>query len=335
MIIMDKSYIQEILREYENRRENALAQQKLRQEEVYAKIPRLKEIDSEISKTGILIATAMLQNSQSYEESLSRIKSEMEKLKREKAILMTENNIPLEYLDINYTCNTCNDTGFLKNGSKCNCLKQELINKAYKMSGVQHALERENFKTFDINIFSTEPFEEEQYSPRENMLNILNRSEGFCINFDEDNEENLLFYGTTGLGKTFMCNCIAKALLDRGKIVIYQTAFKILEIIEEHRFRKGPQEGIDDNNYNLLFDADLLIIDDLGTELTNTFTNTEIFNIINSRLFRRNKTIISTNLSLMEIADTYDNRTFSRVFGKFTPLKFYGPDLRWEAFNKV
>lgn len=330
---MDKSYMQEILREYENRRDNALYQQKLRQEEVYSKIPRLKEIDREISKTGLLIATAMLQDSQSYEENLNKIRDEMEKLKREKAILMTENNIPLEYLDINYTCNKCNDTGFLKNGSKCNCLKQKMINRAYNMSGVQHVLEKENFKTFDINIFSPEPFEDEKHSPRENILNILNRCEGFCINFDEDNEENLLFYGTTGLGKTFMCNCIAKALLDRGKIVIYQTAFKILEIIEEHRFRKNSHNNIDDKDYNLLFDADLLIIDDLGTELTNTFTNTEIFNIINSRLFRKNKTIISTNLSLMEIADTYDNRTFSRVFGRFAPLKFYGPDLRWETYK--
>lgn len=325
--------MQEILREYENRRDNALYQQKLRQEEVYSKIPRLKEIDREISKTGLLIATAMLQDSQSYEENLNKIRDEMEKLKREKAILMTENNIPLEYLDINYTCNKCNDTGFLKNGSKCNCLKQKMINRAYNMSGVQHVLEKENFKTFDINIFSPEPFEDEKHSPRENILNILNRCEGFCINFDEDNEENLLFYGTTGLGKTFMCNCIAKALLDRGKIVIYQTAFKILEIIEEHRFRKNSHNNIDDKDYNLLFDADLLIIDDLGTELTNTFTNTEIFNIINSRLFRKNKTIISTNLSLMEIADTYDNRTFSRVFGRFAPLKFYGPDLRWETYK--
>lgn len=328
---MENPYLREILREYEIRRDNALFQQRLRQEEVYAKVPRIKEIDAEIAKTGLLIATSMLQNSQSYEESLNKIKSEMEKLKREKAILMTENNIPLEYLDINYTCNICKDTGFLKSGAKCNCLKQELINRAYKMSGLQHVLERENFKTFDINIFSSEPFEGEKLSPRENMLNILNRCEGFCINFDEDNEENLLFYGTTGLGKTFMCNCIAKSLLDRGKIVIYQTAFKILEIIEEHTFRKNPNQEIDESNYNLLYESDLLIIDDLGTELTNTFTNTEIFNIINTRLFKRKKTIISTNLSLMEIAERYDNRTYSRVFGKFTPLKFYGPDLRWEA----
>jgi len=331
---MENPYLREILREYEIRRDNALFQQRLRQEEVYTKVPRIKEIDAEIAKTGLLIATSMLQNSQSYEESLNKIKTEMERLKREKAILMTENNIPLEYLDINYTCNICNDTGFLKNGAKCNCLKQELINRAYKMSGLQHVLERENFKTFDINIFSAEPFEGEKLSPRENMLNILNRCEGFCINFDEDNEENLLFYGTTGLGKTFMCNCIAKSLLDRGKIVIYQTAFKILEIIEEHTFRKNPNQDIDESNYNLLYESDLLIIDDLGTELTNTFTNTEIFNIINTRLFKRKKTIISTNLSLMEIAERYDNRTYSRVFGKFTPLKFYGPDLRWESYAK-
>lgn len=327
---MKNSYIKEILREYEIRRDKALYEQKLRQEEVYTKIPRLKEIDKQISKTGLLIATAMLKDSQSYEESLNKIKDEMEDLKREKAILLTENNIPLEYLNINYTCNKCEDTGFLKDGTKCSCLKQEMIIKAYKMSGLDHVLEKENFKTFNINIFSSDPFEDEEYSPRENMLNILNICEGFCFNFDDDNEENLLFYGTTGLGKTFMCNCIAKALLDKGKIVIYQTAFKILEIIEEHKFRKGYKDNINDDDYNLLFDSDLLIIDDLGTELTNTFTNTEIFNIINTRLFRKKKTIISTNLSLMEIADTYDNRTFSRIFGKFTPLKFYGPDLRWE-----
>lgn len=329
---MEKPYIQEILREYELRRDKALYEQNLRKKEIYSKVPRLKEVDDEISKTGLLIVTAMLQNPQSYEEYLRKIKFEMDKLKKEKAILMTENNFPLEYLDIVYRCNKCNDTGFLKDGSKCNCLKQEMINRAYQMSGIQHVLEKENFKTFNINIFSPEPFESEKLSPRENMLHVLNICEGFCINFDEDNGENLLFYGTTGLGKTFMCNCIAKALLDRGKIVIYQTAFKILEIIEEHRFRRNSQNNIYDNNYNLLFDADLLIIDDLGTELTNTFTNSEIFNIINSRLLRRNKTIISTNLSLMEIANTYDNRTFSRVFGEFAPLKFYGPDLRWEAY---
>ncbi|KPU27223.1 DNA replication protein DnaC [Caloranaerobacter sp. TR13] len=328
---MNNSMINEILREYEKKRDKALYEQRLRQNEVYSKIPRLKEIDKLISKTGLMISKAIINNPQNYNDKIEEIKNKLEELKREKAILLTENNIPLEYMDINYECNKCNDTGFLKNGSKCSCFKQALINRAYKMSNLEHILYKENFQTFNINIFSNKPFENEKVTPRENMQNILSICEGFVFNFDEDNEENLLFYGTTGLGKTFMCNCIAKALLDKGKIVIYQTAFKILEIIEEYRFRRNSNKDEYKLDYELLFDADLLIIDDLGTELVNTFTNTEIFNIVNSRLIKGNKTIISTNLSPIEISNTYTDRIFSRILNKFTPIRFFGPDLRWEV----
>lgn len=328
---MNNGIINDILREYEKKRDKALYEQKLRQNEVYSKIPRLKEIDKLISKTGLMISKAIINNPQDYDYKIEEIKNKLEELKREKAILLTENNIPLEYMDINYECNKCKDTGFLKDGSKCSCFKQALINRAYKMSNLEHTLYKENFQTFNINIFSDKPFENEKVTPRENMQNILSICEGFVFNFDEDNEENLLFYGTTGLGKTFMCNCIAKALLDKGKIVIYQTAFKILEIIEEYRFKRNSNKDEHKLDYELLFDADLLIIDDLGTELVNTFTNTEIFNIVNSRLIKGNKTIISTNLSPMEISNTYTDRIFSRILSKFTPIRFFGPDLRWEA----
>ncbi|KGG79502.1 DNA replication protein DnaC [Caloranaerobacter azorensis H53214] len=328
---MDNSIINEILREYEKKRDKALYEQKLRQNEVYSKIPKLKEIDKQISKTGLMISKAIINNPENYNDKIKEVKNKLEELKREKAILLTENNIPLEYMDINYECNKCKDTGFLEDGSKCSCFKQALINRAYKMSNLEHILHKENFQTFNINIFSDKPFEDEKMTPRENMQNILSICEGFVFNFDEDNEENLLFYGTTGLGKTFMCNCIAKALLDKGKIVIYQTAFKILEIIEEYRFRRNSGKEQYKLDYELLFDADLLIIDDLGTELVNTFTNTEIFNIVNSRLIKGNKTIISTNLSPMEISNTYTDRIFSRILSKFTPIRFFGPDLRWES----
>ena len=139
----------------------------------------------------------------------------------------------------------------------------------------------------------------------------------------------MLFYGTTGLGKTFLCNCISKSLLDKDKIVIYQTAFTILEILERRRFGKGNKE-ISDYQYDLLFEADLLVIDDLGTEVTNTFTNAEIFNIVNTRLIAGKKTLISTNLTPKEISGIYTDRIFSRILDKFIPLKFYGKDLRWE-----
>ena len=195
------------------------------------------------------------------------------------------------------------------------------------MSNLARVLKKENFQSFNLDLFSDQPFDGQVLTPKQNMMDILNVSEGFVFNFDEDNEDNLLFYGETGLGKTFLTNCIAKALLDRGKIVIYQTSFKLLEILEELRFKNNN----DKEKYNLLFDADLLIIDDLGTEMTNTFTNSEIFNIINSRLLSNKKTIVSTNLSPKEMMDRYDDRIFSRLFSKFTVLHFFGKDLRWEV----
>lgn len=329
---MGKEFVREIMRNYEKKRNKALADQKTRIEEVYTRVPRIRDINEAISKTGVLISKEILKNPDNFQEKIDEIKEKMEDLKREKAILLTENNIPLEYMDINYECNKCKDTGFLETGNKCNCFKQALINNAYEMSNLEHMLKKENFNSFNINMFSDEVFEDEELTPRQNMMEILNVSEGFCLNFDADNEENLLFYGTTGLGKTFMCNCIAKALLDKGKIVVYQTAFKILELIENHKFNKGP--SISDEQYNQLFNADLLIIDDLGTELTNTFTNTEVFNIVNSRLIKGSKTIISTNLKPMEMFNTYTDRVFSRILSKFTPLRFYGPDLRWETYDK-
>lgn len=326
---MNSEILKQILNELERRRDNALYEQRMRQEEVYLKVPEIKEIDAQISKTGFLIAKAVLNNPENYMEYIEKIQKDMEKLKMKKAVLLTENNIPLEYLDVNFQCNVCKDTGYLSDGQRCNCLKQALINRAYKMSNLENVLKKENFKTFKIDIFPDKAFAGERLTPRENMLNILSISEGFVSNFDNNNGENLLFYGTTGLGKTFMCNCIAKSLLDKNKIVIYQTAFKILETIENHRFRRDESQ-FDNEDYNLLFDADLLIVDDLGTEVTNTFTNAETFNIVNTRIIKGKKTIISTNLTPKQITETYSDRVFSRVYEKFIPLKFYGPDLRWE-----
>ena len=320
--------LKDLLIEYEKKKDRAIYEQRVRTEKVYNKVPDVKKIDKAILETGLLISKAIIENPENYELKLEKVKEEMERLKMEKAYLLTENNIPLSYLDINYECSTCEDTGYLPQGDQCNCLKQALINKAYQMSNIKNVLEKENFQTFNIDIFPDETLEGETMTPRENMENISSISEGFVINFDEDNEENLLFYGTTGLGKTFMCNCIAKALLDKNKMVIYQTAFKILEIIERRRFGRDS-DRFNDWEYDLLFDADLLIIDDLGTELSNAFTNAEIFNIVNTRLINGTKTIISTNLTPKEISDIYTDRVFSRVLERFIPLRFFGPDLRY------
>ncbi len=327
---MYSEILRDVLKEFEVKKDRALYEQKLRVKLVHEKVPEIRKIDEEITKTGLLMSKAIIEDPENYKDKVLQVKEKLEKLKMEKAYLLTDNNIPTDYLEVKYECSKCNDTGFLPNGEQCSCLKQALINRAYNMSNLKDVLAKQNFDTFNIEIFPDEKFENESMTPRENMMYILSICEGFVANFDENNEENLLFYGTTGLGKTFMCSCIAKALLDKGKIVIYQTAFKILEIIERRKF-SNDLERFNNDEYNLLFDADLLIIDDLGTELTNTFTNAEVFNIVNTRILDRKKTIISTNLSPKEISDSYSDRIFSRVFEKFIPIKFFGPDLRWEA----
>lgn len=323
---MYKNILKESLNQYEKKRDKHLREQIQRKEEIYKNIPAIKRIDDEIFKTALSISKYIITNPTDYEKLTLEAKEKIENLKMEKAFLLTECNIAADYMEIRHDCKHCKDTGYLESGNQCNCLKQTLVSKAYGMSNIESVLERENFKSFDIDVFSNEPFEGETMTPKENMTDIVGIAEGFINNFHEKNGENLLLYGMTGLGKTFLCNCIAKALLDKNKIVIYQTAFTILEIIEKHRFNRETN----DYQYNLLFDADLLIIDDLGTEVTNTFTNAEIFNIVNTRILSGKKTIISTNLTPKEISDIYTERIFSRILDKFIPLKFYGDDLRWQ-----
>lgn len=326
---MYKEILKEVSIEFENRRDQQARERILRTEKLYKKIPAIKRIDEEIFKIGLSMSKYIIGNPEGYKENANKAKEMIEALKMEKAYIMTESNIPPDYMEMEYHCSTCKDEGYLENGDKCNCLKQALVSRAYKMSNLQNVLEKENFQHFKIDIFKDVPFENETMTPRENMIDIVGIAEGFISNFDENNGDNLLFYGTTGLGKTFLCNCIAKSLLDKDKIVIYQTAFTILDILERRRFGKTNKEK-SEYQYDLLFEADLLVIDDLGTEMTNTFTNAEIFNIVNTRLIAGKKTLISTNLDPKEISEIYTDRIFSRILDKFIPLKFYGPDLRWE-----
>ncbi len=326
---MNNDILREVFLEYERKRDRQENERKKRVEYVYSKIPAIKRIDEDIEKTSLSMAKKILINPQSYEEIVEETKKAIEALKMEKAYLMTESNIASDYMELRYDCDICKDKAYLENGERCSCLKQELASRAYRMSNLGNILNKENFQTFNIEVFSNNKFPGEDLTPRENMMDIVGISEGFISNFEEQNSENLLFYGTTGLGKTFLCNCIAKALLDKNKIVIYQTAFTILDILERRKFGKNPNE-VNDYQYNLLFEADLLIIDDLGTEVTNTFTNAEIFNIVNTRIISGKKTIISTNLTPGEISEIYSDRVFSRILSRFIPLKFYGKDLRWE-----
>ncbi len=323
-----KPYFREILDSYKLKRDQAVRDQSYRLKEIYAFLPRIKEIDQAIAREGMSLTRLAITQSDSLESALKNVEENIKALKQEKAILLTENNVPLNFLEIAYECSHCDDTGYEHDGKICRCFRQKLIENAYAMSNLSGVLARENFATFNLDYFSKEPFEGEALSPQDNMRKILETVEPYALQFDT-HHENLLFYGPTGQGKTFLCNCIAKSLLDQGYTVVYQTAFNLIKTLETQRFSSDKQGQSLAAEH--LFEADLLIIDDLGTEFVNTFSTLELFNVINTRMLSEKKTVISTNLTPIQLRETYSERISSRLFGHYQFVYFYGKDLRWEA----
>ena len=217
----------------------------------------------------------------------------------------------------------------------CNCLKQKIFDIEYNKSNISN-LKLQTFENFSLDYYSNEVNEEKYHvkiSPRENIIKIKELCKNFINNFDDPNEKNLLFTGNTGLGKTFLSSAIANEIIKLGKNVLYQTAPNMLDTIIDYRFGKYDAET---NIYHNLLSADLLIIDDLGTESINSMKFTELFNIINTRLLNQKhitKTIISTNLSLNNLYETYDERIVSRIVGNYNICYFFGDDIRFKLRN--
>lgn len=336
---MDQSLLKQILQEYDVKRAKAAADAEIRKKELLAVNPHLEEIENELSKISIKTAKAILIADKSEKEKLlSELKKESNKLIKEKNTFLKSLSKDSGYLNPHFECKLCKDTGFVnKDGvsSMCTCLKQRIYDVAYNKSNMGN-LERENFSSFNLRIFSDKPNKElykSENSPRQNMELIREKAMSFIENFDDPSEKNLLFTGNTGLGKTFLTNCIASEILKQGKTVLYQTAPVMLDTIIDEKFGKTDSKL----SYNVL-DVDLLIIDDLGAETQNDYKIEQVFNIINTRLLNQNhkitKTIISTNLTIEELFKVYTNRIGSRLAGSYRFLRFYGEDLRLKKSKK-
>jgi DNA replication protein DnaC len=331
----------DILEEY--RKKRSLADERIRQKKmaIYEAIPQLEEIDDKIAEISLQSSRALLGlhdggGIKDMESGLEELRRNIDSLKMQKAFILTESHLGLNYLDPEYECPLCKDTGYLDNRVMCNCFKQKISEKLYDMSNISRVMAIENFDTFDMSRFSNENDTAEGMSPRQNMETILRKSQDFVSSFHSNvvskSGKNLLFYGSTGLGKTFLCNAIAKNIIDEGHTVVYQTSYRLIEMLGKLKFSSSnySQSSNESIQYELLKDCDLLIIDDLGTELINTFTNSEFFNIINSRILSGKSVVISTNLSPQDLMDSYSTRISSRIFGCFDMIKFFGNDLRWE-----
>ncbi len=330
---MTDAVLKELLKEYDKKQVNAIHDLEVRKKELYSRIPKLQEIENKLNNVSIKTAQAILaSNSPALLENLQK---EVNDLKQERLALLKKDKKDINYLSPKYECKNCNDTGYcISDGQTimCSCLRQKLLDIEYNKSNVGN-LDRENFKTFNINLYSdevNEPKYNSDISPRENIKIIGKEVKKFIKNFDSPDEKNLLFSGGTGLGKTFLSNCIVADLLAKGKTVLYQTAPVMLDTLINELFNKNSENSFSQS----LLNVDLLVIDDLGTETMNSMKFTELYKIINTRLLNQNgkitKTIISTNLDLQGLFNTYDERIVSRFIGNYNIYRFFGDDIRFK-----
>ena len=323
---MNPNIIKDINYSYQQKKTKALFDLEKRKKEIYSQIPRLKEIEDEITNYAMQsIHSILLCEKEEQYSYVKNLEDKIDLLNTEKVQLLKQNDLSINDLEPKFECDKCKDTG-LYDGHHCSCYEQELLNYAYNNSNLQN-FANHTFANFNIDLFDEEIFPNTNVSPKQNMEFILNTAKDFVKNFDNPNQKNLFFCGNTGLGKTYLSSCIANELLSQGKTVLYQTAPTLLDMIVDYKLKK---DGKVSSFYQEVFDVDLLIIDDLGVEYLNNLNSVELFNIINNRLIskKNTKTIISTNLDLPRFRDRYDDRIVSRIIGNYTICRFLGNDVR-------
>lgn len=318
--------ITDILHSYEKKRLDNKRILQERQDEIYKKIPRISEIDKESKISYIAQAKAKILNKDSSELGDSSKNNRL--LTKEKQELLVQNGYPANYLDEIFCCEKCKDTGYVDQ-KRCSCFTAQIIDSLYLQSNLKNILAVENFDTFKVDYYSKEVNEGMTYSPYENISNILKKSKTFINDFDSLKKKgNILMYGETGLGKTFLTNCIAKELLDKGHSVLYLSSNQLFETVIAGYLLNQKKEL--EELYKCIYNTELLVIDDLGTELTNNFVLSHLFEIINQRNCLGVSTLISTNLSIQQLRDRYSERIMSRIVDNYTVFHLYGDNIRYQ-----
>ncbi len=295
----------------------------MRRSELWIRIPELREIDRRLSATGPRLMAISLRKSN---ETVAEIRADVEELSRRRAELLEANGYPADYTDPRYECEKCQDSGYV-DGRMCECMRRELILAGYESSGIARLMGTQRFDNFDLDFYRDTP------RTYQNMSYVFETMRSYAQGFDPAVSPNLILFGGTGLGKTHLSTAVAKTVIDRGYDVVYTGAIGMLADFERARFgnASGAESG---NGTERYFDCDLLIIDDLGSEVSNQFTVSCIYNVINNRISLGRPTLISTNLNQNEIGDRYWDRITSRLFGEYLPLVFSGTDVRKQKIVK-
>lgn len=315
-----------IMRDYQ--RQQAKDQQELtaRREEIYARFPEFSKIDAQIAAASTACARELLADTPAGKDAVSALRKSIAALSRRRTEILTASGYPPDYLQPSYRCPDCQDTGYI-GSRKCHCFRQATLDLLYAQSNLKELLKEENFSSFSLDYYS-----ESNMDPVTGLSAkaCAKRALDECLRFVQDFDrsfENLFLYGNTGLGKTFLSHCIARELIERAHSVIYFSAFRLFECFADSTFGRTSEDRAAELQQHI-FECDLLIIDDLGTELVNSFVSSQLFLILNERILRRKSTLISTNLSLGTFADTYSERIFSRISSNYVMLRLFGDDIR-------
>ena len=294
-----------------------------RRKEIYARLPVVRQLEAEIAERSVACAKKLLEGDKSV---LDRLKEDLKDLREQKALIIRAAGYPDDYLELHYRCPDCRDTGLI-DGRKCHCFLQAQMKLLHAQSNLEDVLERENFKALSYEYYDdTEILPQLGITNAAYMRRVVAGCREFVRDFDKKHD-NLLFTGSTGVGKTFLTNCIARELMDDFHSVIYLTASDLFDVFSRNKFDYDNAEDMKDM-YRFILDCDLLIIDDLGTELNNSFTSSQLFYCINERMNMSRSTIISTNLTLARLRDSYTDRVTSRIMSGYKIIPLYGGDIR-------
>ena len=300
--------------EIEKRRMRAISEADTRSEYLREISPEIKDIDDELSQTGLLLFKTACSGGE-----ISPIrKRNVELLSRRREIIKSL-GYPEDHTDVHYSCKDCSDTGFINGTKMCHCFREALIKETIASSGIGDLIDKQTFDNFDLEWYK------DDNDAYEAMRANLAAARSYVSSFAKK-RANLLLIGKTGTGKTHISTAIAREVISLGFDVVYDSAQNIISDFESDKFRSGY--GTEQRSAKYL-ECDLLIIDDLGTEFQSSFTVSCLYNLINTRHNRGLATIISTNLSPDELVKKYEDRIYSRLVGHGTHvLLFRGKDKR-------
>lgn len=311
----------QILHQYEERQRKRRRELESRRERVYGSIPGYRSLEDETASLSVSQGKKLLAGE---DHALQDLHNSLANLRAKRERLLLEAGFPADYLNPPFLCADCQDTGY-HDGVKCHCFRQAEISLLYEQSGIAEMLQHNNFSLLSYEYHTGEDLD--------HFEKAVETCKDFIKNFDSD-YHNLFFYGTVGTGKSFLSCCVAKELMDQGYSVIYFGATGLFDLLSDAAFHTQNRDERQ-NAYADLYQCDLLIIDDLGTELTNQFTSSQLFSLLNERHLGKKSTLVSTNFTLAQLRDRYSDRIFSRITSNYVVCRLAGEDIRMYKLQKA